>query len=83
MTVKQLIEKLSQIEDQDLRVMVKGYEGGYDDLVIGNGDQDNTPVIIKIALDVNDEWYYGRHERIENIYQRDLENYTIVKAIIL
>ena len=83
MTVAELIEKLSQIEDQNLRVMVKGYEGGYDDLVIGNGDQDNTPAIIKIALDVNNEWYYGRHERIENIYQRDLENYTIVKAIIL
>ena len=57
--------------------MVRGYERGVKDI------EDNTPAIIKIALDVNDEWYYGRHERIENIYQRDLKNYTIVKAIIL
>lgn len=83
MTVKQLIEALSQIEDQDLRVIVKGYEGGFDDLVIGNGDQDNTPPIIQVALNVNTEWYYGRHERVENIYERDLKNYTIIKAIIL
>ena len=83
MTVKQLIEMLSKIEDKEIRVMTKGYEGGYDDLVIGNGDQDNTPAIIDVALDVNQEWYYGRHERIGNIYHEDREKYEVVKAIII
>ena len=32
MTVKELIQSLSKIEDQDIRVMVKGYEGGYNDV---------------------------------------------------
>ena len=34
MTVRELIESLSKIEDQDIRVMVSGYEGGVDDIVI-------------------------------------------------
>ena len=32
MTVKQLIEKLSTIEDQDDLVMTSGYEGGFCDI---------------------------------------------------
>jgi hypothetical protein len=77
MTVAELIEKLSQIENQDVFIMTPGYEGGYNDV-----DNINT-LQVDIALNVNTEWYYGNHERIENIYQRDLKNYTIVKAIIL
>lgn len=83
MTVKQLIEILSQIEDQETTVMVNGYEGGYNDIVIGNGIGNNTPAIIQVALDVNDQWYYGRHEKIEDILIEAREDYTIVKAIVL
>jgi hypothetical protein len=83
MTVKQLIESLSKIEDQETRVIVKGYEGGYNDIVIGNGIDNNTPAPIDIALDVNDEWYYGRHEKAEDIYGVTNSRYQIVKAIIL
>ena len=36
-----------------------------------------------IALDVNDEWYYGRHERIGDVTMNARGEYTIVKAIIL
>ena len=61
MTVRQLIESLSTIEDQDIRVMVRGYEGGVNDMVIGNGIDNITPAIIHVALDVNTEWYYGKH----------------------
>ena len=82
MTVKQLIESLSKIEDQDIRVMVRGYEGGVNDIVIGNGI-DDTPAIVEIALDVNDEWYYGRHERIEDVIMNARGEYSTVKAIIL
>ena len=82
MTVKELIESLSKIEDQEVRVMVNGYEGGVDDIVIGNGI-DNTPAIIHVALDVNTEWYYGRHERVDDMYGATNSEYHIVKAIIL
>ena len=83
MTVRELIESLSKIEDKEIRVMTRGYEGGVNDMVIGNGIEDNTPAIIDIALDVNDEWYYGRHERIEDVIMNARGEYTIVKAIIL
>ena len=83
MTVRELIESLSKIEDQEVRVMVSGYEGGVDDMVIGNGIDNNTPAIIHVALDVNTEWYYGKHERVDDMYGSTNSEYHIVKAIIL
>lgn len=77
MTVKELIKALTEIEDQEVRVMVRGYEGGVDDI------QDKTPAIENIALDVNTEWYYGRHERVDDMYDATNSEYHIVKAIIL
>lgn len=85
MTIRELIESLSKIEDQDMRVMVGGYEGGVDDIVIGNGIDNNTivlPAPIDIALNVYTEWYYGKHERVTNM-REDMDKYHIVKAIIL
>lgn len=86
MTVRELIESLSKIGDQDIRVMVKGYEGGVDDIVIGNGIDNNTivvPAIQYVALNVNTEWYYGTHERVDDMYDSPNSDYHIVKAIIL
>jgi len=77
MTVKQLIEELSKIEDQDLRVMTSGYEGGFDDL------ETKANNIQFMALDVNKEWYYGKHEPVDNLYDVPNDRYQIVKAIIL
>jgi len=77
MTVRELIESLSKIEDQDVRVMTRGYEGGVDDI------EDNTPAIIHVALDVNEEWYYGRHEIVDDIDVDTNKEYHIVKAIVL
>ena len=79
MTIKQLIESLSKIEDQEIKVMVRGYEVGYDDIVNIN------PVPIDIALNVNNEWYYGAHETVQHICAQDLHKYkyNIVKAIVL
>lgn len=79
MTVKQLIQILSQIQDQNTIVMISGYEGGVDDIVIDN----NIPAIQQVALNVNDQWWYGKHERVEDIDEDVLNNYTIVNAIIL
>ena len=84
MTVRELIESLSKIEDKEMRVMTRGYEGGVDDIVIRNGiDNNNTPAIQYVALDVNTEWYYGKHERVDDMYDATNSNYHIVKAIIL
>ena len=83
MTVRELIQSLSKIQDQDIRVMVRGYEGGVNDMVIVNSIEDNTPAIQYVALDVNTEWYYGRHERVDDMYDATSSQYHIVKAIIL
>ncbi len=73
MTVKELIEQLQQL-DPDLHVFVRGYEGGYDDVYLSSEKE--------IALDVHNEWYYGKHEDID--YNGGIkENYKIVKGIIL
>ena len=78
MTVQQLIDNLSTIQDKDsIVVMTNGYEGGL------NGIDNNTPAIQYVALDVNEEWYYGTHERVDDMYDATNSNYHIVKAIIL
>ena len=82
MTVKELISILSQIEDQDLRVVSKGYEGGYDDLVF----TDNTPLILDIALNVNPEWWYGDHAKASPEHRQygiDGTKVKVVKAIVI
>lgn len=75
MTVKQLIEELSQIEDQEVLVMTRGYEGGVDDV----GTSFST--IVNVALDVNEKWYYGLHEVVSEYHT--YTDKTIVKAIII
>jgi hypothetical protein len=39
-------------------VTVRGYEGGVDEIRFVN-----TPR--ELALDVNEEWYYGKHEYVD------------------
>jgi hypothetical protein len=75
MTVKELIEKLQQL-DPDIHVFGVAYEGGVDDL-------DSIGEVQDIALNVNDpeEWWYGSHEYADTI--KDKSKYTIVKGIIL
>lgn len=53
MKTKQLLELLSQMP-ADVDVVVKGYEGGVDDVI--------NVKLVKIKKDVHDEWYYGKHE---------------------
>ncbi len=75
MTVQQLIEMLSQIEDQQTTVMVKGYEGGVDDI------SNNTPEILKVRLNVNTQWYYGRHEIVQ--HDTPLNKSNTITAILI
>jgi hypothetical protein len=53
MTVNELI-KMLQTYHGDMRVVVSGYEGGYNDI--------KNIAQIELNLDVNKEWYYGPHE---------------------
>lgn len=59
MTVAELITLL-QTCLQDRRVVVRGYEGGVDDV--------NAVKTVNIKVNANEEWYYGRHE---DIYSKD------------
>ena len=79
MTVKELISILSQIEDQNLRVVSKGYERGYEDIEF----PDNTPLTIDIALNVNPQWYYGNHERVSPQHHQYGDHVEVVKAILI
>ena len=53
MRVKDLLTLLSEMP-ADADVVVKGYEGGVDDVI--------NVKLVKIRKDVHAEWYYGRHE---------------------
>lgn len=55
MKVKNLIAELQQF-DPDLMVVVSGYEGGVEE---AQATSEHT-----IALNVNESWYYGPHEMI-------------------
>lgn len=58
MTIKELIEKLKEF-DQDMPVVVNGYEGGFDNPVISTER-------IKFFDKKGSEWYFGQHEENEN-----------------
>ena len=55
MTVKELIQMLESYPN-DLRVVVNGYEGGYDDL------SPERILVTKIQLGVGTEEWEGQHE---------------------
>lgn len=58
MKVKQLIAELKKY-DPDTKVVIKGYEGGYDDIT--------KVATIRLRLNANNtKWYYGKHEQDDN-----------------
>ena len=62
MKIKDLILELNK-HDPDTQVCLTGYEGGV---------YNPTKVLeVTVALDVNDEWYYGPHEQIVPDLDRD------------
>lgn len=58
MTVNELLELLKS-HPPDLRVMVSGYEDGYDDLESDYFREAN------VRLNVNTKWYVGRHDEAD------------------
>lgn len=75
MTIKELIEKLQEL-DPELHVFTDGYEGGFHYAEISS--KINT-----FSLKVNEEWYCGPHELTERIDEDDRPNYKQVKGIVL
>ena len=57
MTVKELINSLSKVPNQDARVVVDGYEGGLSDV--------EQVLTLKIALGVHSSGYEGPHEPMD------------------
>ena len=76
MKVKELIEKLSQL-DSELMVVVRGYEGGVNEVTHCE--------LCNVALNVNKEWYYGKHETLSDNELKKVKdrNLTIVKGVCL
>jgi hypothetical protein len=65
MNIRELISELQKY-DPEMRVVTSGYEGGYNDL--GEFQE------VKINLNVNNEWYYGRHD---NAYGEKFEEIAL------
>ena len=74
MTVDELIQLLAK-HPPDLRVMVQGYEEGYDDLETG------CVVACLASLDVKSAWYYGRHKQV--LSSDKLTTHETVRALFL
>lgn len=72
MTVSELIEVLEKLPKDDM-VVVRGYEGGVDEIV----ELEQA----RIALNVNEEWSYGAHELLDPRDNADGDD--IVRAIYL
>lgn len=75
MTVRELIEQLSEL-DPDLHVFTDGYEGGYHYAEV-------STKVDTFCLRVNEEWYYGPHERVSSIHDSIRHEYEQVKGIVL
>ena len=74
MKVKELIEALSQL-DPELMVVRSGYEGGVNEI--------KKIKIYDIELNVNTEWYYGKHEVLQKGDEPQNKDSTIVKGVRL
>ena len=76
MLVRELIELLRQYP-ADLRVVVNGYENGYDDL---------TPERIsteKISLNTGKHEWDGRHGNPPHLEEETLDGAEVVEALVL
>jgi len=65
---------LSQL-DSELMVVVAGYEGGVDEM--------DKYELCDVELNVNTEWYYGKHEILEKGEKPKKKDSTIVKGVRL
>ncbi len=76
MTVDQLVQIL-QTYPPDLRVVVNGYEGGYDDL----SPKQISPS--KIALNTGKHEWEGKHGDPNGLTERPTDDAKVVEALVL
>ncbi len=62
MKVKELIEVLSK-HDPEAMAVVRGYEGGVNEV--------NHASACQVKLNVNSDWYYGKHEVFDEEWDDD------------
>ncbi len=55
MTIKKLINYLQQINDQEMKVIVDGYEDGFDDI--------KNPKIVVAYEQLDHKWYNGKYKQ--------------------
>jgi hypothetical protein len=55
MTVNELINRLQQINNREMKVLVNGYEDGFDDI--------KDPKFIVVYEQIDHEWYNGKYEQ--------------------
>ena len=75
MTVQELITQLQQL-DPNTKVFRHGYEGGFDDV-------NTISPEVEMALNVNDSWYFGSHEKVDDLDKEQLKGKTIVKGVVI
>ena len=76
MTVKELVEHLGKYPD-DLRVVVNGYEDGFDDLSL------ERISVIKIQLDTQIHDWEGQHSDFHGSEKETTNDAEIVEALVL
>lgn len=75
MKIKDLIKEL-QKHDPEMQVVRAGYEGGVD--FVSNIRS------YEVALDVNADWWYGKHELVLHDLQREeLRNHAKTQAVMI
>jgi hypothetical protein len=75
MKIKDLIKELQQ-HDPEMQVVRAGYEGGVDFV--------SAIRCYEVALDVNADWWYGKHELVvHDLQKEELRNYTKTQAVMI
>jgi hypothetical protein len=75
MKIKDLISELQKL-DPEMQVVKSGYEGGVEFV--------SRLLCYEVALDVNTEWWYGKHELVVHDIQReDYKDYTKIQAVYI
>ena len=75
MTVHELTQLLGQYP-ADLRVVVNGYEEGYDDLAAGRIS------VAKISLNTGTHDWEGKHGNADHLRKDEVANAEIVDALV-
>lgn len=72
MNVGELIEKLEKLP-KDAMVVRRGYEGGVSEAT--------EAYLVNIELNVHTDWYYGKHEIIDDEDVKNVQNTSIAVSI--